>query len=151
MMELSDRGLVRVSGADAGTFLQGLVTNDVLALPKGLTLAQFTVLNHFVRLKIEDKSPAALANAFQLTRATMTSTLGRLERAGLIAVRRDPQDGRAKRVSITEAGRAMRDRCIEAIAPLAPHVALAVPESDFVAILPLLRRMRIALDALRNT
>lgn len=122
----------------------------VQALPKAMTVAQFTVLNHFVRLKIEDKSPAALANAFQLTRATMTSTLGRLERAGLVAVRPDPRDGRAKRVSITLAGRAMRDRCIEAITPLVPHVASAVPENDFAAILPLLRRMRIALDALRD-
>ena len=30
-----DRGVVLVSGADAATFLQGLLTNDVLALPQG--------------------------------------------------------------------------------------------------------------------
>ena len=120
------------------------------ALPKGMTIAQFTVLNHFVRLDIDEKSPAALANAFQLTRATMTSTLGRLERAGLIAIRQDPKDGRAKRVSITDAGRDMRDRCINAITPLVPLVEAVISVSEMAAILPLLKHMRIALDSMRN-
>ncbi|MGH6951145.1 MAG: MarR family winged helix-turn-helix transcriptional regulator, partial [Vitreimonas sp.] len=43
-------------------------------MPAGMTLAQFIVLNHFVRLG-GSRSPAELASAFQLTRATMTSTL----------------------------------------------------------------------------
>ena len=30
--ELTDRGVVRVSGEDAASFLQGLLTNDVEAL-----------------------------------------------------------------------------------------------------------------------
>ena len=120
------------------------------ALPKGMTIAQFTVLNHFVRLGIAEKSPAALASAFQLTRATMTSTLTRMERAGLIVIRLNPEDGRAKLVSLTETGRMMRAKCIAAITPLAPGVAAAVPESEMTAILPLLRAMRIALDAMRD-
>ena len=120
------------------------------ALPSGMTIAQFTVLNHFVRLQLDERSPAALANAFQITRATMTSTLGRLERAGLITIRSDPADGRAKRVSLTEAGRAMREACLKSIMPLVPNVETAVPVSDMTAILPLLKKMRIALDALRN-
>ena len=57
-------------------------------LPKGMTQAQFTVLNHFVRLGHQERSPAQLAFAFQVTRPTMTSTLTRMERAGLIAIRR---------------------------------------------------------------
>src|SRR5579871_768395 len=32
---LNDRGIVLVEGEDAATFLQGLVTNDVEALPEG--------------------------------------------------------------------------------------------------------------------
>ena len=55
-------------------------------LPKGMTQAQFTVLNHFVRLGHQERSPAQLAFAFQVTRPTMTSTLSRMERAGLILV-----------------------------------------------------------------
>ncbi len=33
--ELTDRGVVRVSGEDAASFLQGLLTNDVEALDRG--------------------------------------------------------------------------------------------------------------------
>lgn len=120
------------------------------ALPKGMSIAQFTVLNHFSRLNIEEKSPAALASAFQLTRATMTSTLGRLERAGLIAVRSDPRDGRSKLVSVTNAGRSMRERCIQSIAPLVPIVEGIIPNSHMATVLPLLRQMRVALDGMRD-
>ena len=35
MSGIDDRGVVLVSGAGAATFLQGLLTNDVLALPQG--------------------------------------------------------------------------------------------------------------------
>ena len=37
-------------------------------LPKTMTIAQFSVLNHFIRLNIVEKSPADLASAFQVTR-----------------------------------------------------------------------------------
>ncbi len=50
-------------------------------MPAGMTLAQFTVLNHCVRVS-DGKSPATLARAFQVTKATMTSTLQRLEQKG---------------------------------------------------------------------
>jgi DNA-binding MarR family transcriptional regulator len=85
-------------------------------MPAGMTLAQFSILNHFVRLGGE-RSPAQLADAFQLTRATMTSTLGRLSDKGLVAIAPDPEDGRGKRVTITEAGRRMREACVTALGP----------------------------------
>jgi DNA-binding MarR family transcriptional regulator len=119
-------------------------------MPKGMTQAQFSVLNHFVRLEIAEKSPAALASAFQVTRPTMTSTLARLERSGLVSIRPDPSDGRGKLVSITQAGRAMRQRCIMQVAQLAPALAGIAPASEIEAILPTLRAIRIKLDAARD-
>jgi DNA-binding MarR family transcriptional regulator len=65
------------------------------AMPHGLTVPQFVVLNHFVRLG-GDKTPMALAEALQVTKATMTSTLQRLEQKGFIAVTPDPHDGRGR-------------------------------------------------------
>lgn len=120
------------------------------ALPDGMTRAQFTVLNHFVRLRHAERSPAQLADAFQVTRPTMTSTLARMERAGLIAIRPDPVDGRAKLVSLTAAGRAAREAGIAAIAPLLPLLDGAIAQDDIARILPPLRAVRIALDALRD-
>jgi DNA-binding MarR family transcriptional regulator len=120
------------------------------ALPDGMTKAQFTVLNHFVRLNISEKSPADLAQAFQVRRPTITSTLARMESAGLIAIRPDPEDGRAKLVSVTVAGRAMRERCIAALAKIAPLIAPIVTDEDMRALLPTLRHLRTGLDALRD-
>lgn len=116
------------------------------ALPK----AQFTVLNHFVRLEISEKSPADLARAFQVSRPTITSTLARIEGAGLVAVRTDPRDGRAKLVSITAAGRDARDECISALADIIPAIGVVITDADMQALLPELRKLRIGLDSLRN-
>ena len=119
-------------------------------LPKGMTIAQFTVLNHFVRLGHEQQSPAQLASAFQITRPTMTSTLARMEKAGLVAIRPDPEDGRGKLVSVTAAGREMRETCLQRLAgPLADADAVLSPEV-LAELLPLLRDVREKLDRLRD-
>ncbi len=73
------------------------------ALPGGLKLSHFTVLNHFAR-RGGEQSPAELARAFQVTKGAMTNTVQRLAARGLVAVRPDPRDGRAKLVSPTPAG-----------------------------------------------
>ncbi len=119
-------------------------------MPAGMTQAQFTVLNHFVRLSVVEKSPADLANAFQLTRPTMTSTLSRMERAGLVTIRPDPADGRAKLVSLTSEGRAMRENCISALLPLLPLINSVVSNAELSELLPALRKIRVKLDALRD-
>ena len=77
-------------------------------LPAGLSMAGFTVLNHFARLGKVDEAPAKLASAFQVTKGAMTNTLQRLEAMGLIEIVSDVDDGRAKRVSLTPAGAGMR-------------------------------------------
>jgi DNA-binding MarR family transcriptional regulator len=120
------------------------------AMPKGMTQAQFTVLNHFVRLGIVEKSPAALASVLQVTRPTMTSTLGRLRRAGLVEIRPDPADGRAKLVSVTALGRTMRDQCIQAVISRAPLLARIAEPEALAAAMPLLREIRQRLDRARD-
>ncbi len=128
--------------------LSGAMFDSVL--PSGMTRAQFTVLNHFVRLGIDQKSPAALAKAFQITRPTMTSTLARMARKRLVMIAPDPSDGRAKLVSLTDDGRAMRELCITALAPLLPILAKLGSDDAMAALLPRLRAIRVQLDGLRN-
>ncbi len=118
-------------------------------LPRGMTLAQFAVLNHFVRLG-GDRSPAQLAAAFQVTKQTMTSTLGRLEREGFVAIAPDPRDGRAKRVSITPEGAAMRELCIAALDPILAELDTLIDRQDLEALLPRLERLRKTLDEQRS-
>lgn len=128
--------------------LAGALLDSVL--PKGMTQAQFGVLNHFVRLDVSEKSPADLADIFQVTRPTMTSTLGRMERNKLIAIRPDPQDGRAKLVSLTDHGRMTRQNCIAALAHLLPVIHQIIPDDDIASLLPRLRAIREKMDANRS-
>src|ERR1700735_1579975 len=89
------------------------------SLTDGLTLPQFAVLNHLVRLG-DQQSPVELARAMQVTKATMSSTLGRLERKGLVAGTPNPEEGGSGRIAITAGGGKVRDR---AIAAVASHIA----------------------------
>lgn len=121
-----------------------------LTLPKDMTRAQFTVLHHLARRGDAGQSPAQLADAIQVRRSTMTSTLGRLLRARLVEVRPDPRDGRGKLVFLTPAGREMREVCIVAVGPLLPLASRALEPAEMEQLLGLLRRLRIVLDAARD-
>ena len=87
------------------------------ALPKGMELSHFTVLNHLANIG-DERTPAQLAKTFHVTRGAMTNTLGKLEWAGHIHLRPDWDDARRKFVSISPAGRAARDAAIAAITPI---------------------------------
>ena len=118
------------------------------AQPDGLKLPHFAVLNHLVRLG-DGRGPARIARAFELTKATMTNTLQRLEARGLVRIEADATDGRAKRVFLTDAGRARREAAVATaaadLAPLASGLEHR-PES----LLPGLRELRGLLDASRG-
>lgn len=114
-------------------------------LPDGLTLPQFSVLNRFVRLG-GTATPAQLASAFQVTRGAMTNTLARLESRGSIRIEPDPADGRRKLVTLTAAGRRLRNRAIAAIAPDLARVAAALEPQLLEAQLPALVAVREWLD-----
>lgn len=119
-------------------------------LPKGMTIAQFSLLNHFVRLELKDQSPKDLASAFQVTRATMTSTLTRMKNAGLVTIHPNPDDGRGKLVSITKRGRSMRETCIEMLQSPIDEVDSVFDSGTINELLPLLTLVREELDRLRG-
>lgn len=118
-------------------------------LPHDLTQAQFTVLNHCVRLG-DNRTPAELAAAFQVTRATLTSTLQRLEAKGFIRMARDPRDGRSKRVLLTPSGRSAREEAIAAAAPLLARAEEAFAPQEVASLLPRLIALRVWLDQNRG-
>ncbi len=134
---------------EIGIISQLATTGFEQVMPEGMTIAQFSVLNHFVRLGGE-KSPNDLARAFQVTKGTMTSTLQRLEVRGWIAIRPDPEDGRGKLVSITAAGKKARNLALAALGPRLAKLYQAVPHSHFEALLPLLADLRAFLDRDRD-
>ncbi|MDP7548354.1 MAG: MarR family transcriptional regulator [Alphaproteobacteria bacterium] len=118
-------------------------------LPDDLKVSQFIVLNHLLRLGGE-WSPARLAAAFQVTKGAMTNTLQRLEKRGLVRVLANPQDRRGKLVSITEAGREMRLRCVASVGPFLDDLAKQLSDQDVAYVLPVLEKVRMYLDTHRS-
>lgn len=116
------------------------------ALPKGMELSQFSVLNHFARLGGE-KTPAQLARVFHVTRGTMTNTLQKLEAAGWVHIRPDWDDGRKKWVAISPAGRAARDYAVQSITPVFEDVMEGMGRERIRTALPFLRDLRQHLNS----
>lgn len=111
------------------------------ALPKGMELSHFSVLNHLARTQ-EERTPAQLAQSFHLTRGAMTNTLAKLEWAGHVHIRPDWDDARRKLVSISPSGRAARDAAIAAIAPVLADVVRDIGADKVRAALRVLRELR---------
>lgn len=115
------------------------------ALPKGMELSHFSVLNHLAHAT-EERTPAQLAAAFHVTRGAMTNTLAKLEWAGHIHIRPDWDDARRKFVSISPAGRSARDAALAAIAPVLAGFVRSIGPDRVRAALPVLRDLRQHLD-----
>lgn len=119
------------------------------ALPDGIHPSHFAILNHLFRVG-DGTSPVRIAAAMQVTKNTMTHSLKVLERRRLIEVRPDPDDGRAKRVFLTEAGRRFRAEAIGRAA--ARFGGVITPEIAEVleSLRPGLTRLRKHLDENRT-
>ena len=118
-------------------------------MPGGLTLSQFSVLNHFTR-RGGAQSPLSLARAMQVSKGTMTNTLQKLEAKGLISMAPDPVDGRGKQVSLTETGLALRQAAVAALAPDLESLIAAFGERRFARATPFLSAVREYLDRARD-
>ncbi len=111
------------------------------ALPKGMELSHFSVLNHLARTNTE-RTPAQLARAFHVTRGAMTNTISRLEWAGYVHIRPDWDDARRKFVAVSADGRRARDEALTAIAPILDGVVNAAGSENVRNVLPVLRDSR---------
>lgn len=116
------------------------------ALPKGMELSHFSVLNHLGRAGLE-RSPAQLAKTFHVTRGAMTNTLNKLEVAGYIHIRPDWDDARRKMVAISPAGRQARDAALASITPMISEVVNDLGGDRVRSALPILRELRSKLES----
>ncbi len=111
------------------------------ALPRGMEVSHFSVLNLLVRLGAE-KSPAQLARIFNVTKGAMTNTLGKLSAAGYIYLRPDWDDGRRKFIVVSPAGVAAREEALRAISPIFESVVGSMGSDTIKNMLPFLRELR---------
>jgi DNA-binding MarR family transcriptional regulator len=78
--------------------------------PVGLTNGQFSLM-----MALNGKRPAqmgAVASLLAMDRSTLTAALKPLERRGLVVVEVDPEDRRARRLSLTDEGHAVLLRAV---------------------------------------
>ena len=100
-------------------------------LPKGMEISHFSVLNHLAWHDSE-RSPAQLAETFNVTRGAMTNTLNRLELAGHVHIRPDGLIATILRRASSQSGRictcpAHSNR--SSVLVMAPRVTLNVSAS----------------------
>ncbi|WP_308916300.1 MarR family winged helix-turn-helix transcriptional regulator [Jannaschia sp. LMIT008] len=111
------------------------------ALPKGMELSHFVLLNYLAQHP-EERTPAELARLFHLTRGAMTNTLNRLQWAGHVHIRPDWEDARRKRVAISPAGQAAREAALAAIRPIMTQAVHDIGAARTRAAIPVLRALR---------
>ena len=78
----------------------------------------------------------------------MSEMLGRLERRGLVARKRDASDGRARRVSLTASGRELRQGAWDGIAAFCETLAGLVPSAELAALVGHLDRIARGMNPL---
>lgn len=121
---------------------------EAVLAPLGLSFADFDVLNTLRReAPPAGMHPRDLARASLITSGAMTARLDRLERAGLVQRRPDPQDRRAVRVRLSRQGDALAQRALTAV--LAADEGFLAPLSDPQrrSVAGLLRRLLVAAEA----
>ncbi|MGV6840351.1 MAG: MarR family winged helix-turn-helix transcriptional regulator [Planktomarina sp.] len=111
------------------------------ALPKGTELSHFSVLNHLAHVD-DERQPAQLAQALNLTRGAMSNTLSKLEAAGHVHIRPDWNDARRKLVSISPAGRLALETALAKVAPLLMDLSSELAMNDLRSTIPVLRSLR---------
>lgn len=75
----------------------------------GLTYPQYLVLHAL--WEMDGRTVGAIGERLALESSTITPLVKRLEAAGLVARRRNPEDERQVQVFLTERGRAIREEC----------------------------------------
>ncbi len=131
----------------AEVFMADQLARNVVsrALPKGMEISHFSVLNHLAHLA-EERTPAQLAATFHVTRGAMTNTLSKLVWAGHVHIRPDWDDARRKFVSISPAGRQARDAALAAFMPVIADIVRDIGPEKVRMALPVLRELRARLE-----
>ena len=94
----------------------------------GLTYTQYITM--MVLWEQRSVTAKELGQRLYLDSGTLTPLLKRMEAKGLLTRQRDPVDERSLRVTITEAGEALRDRALHIPYEMAKHVKLTKEESE---------------------
>ncbi len=106
--------------------------------PMGLSTGVFPVMLHLWQK--DGLTQRDLVNRVDVEQATMANTLARMERDGLITRRPDPEDGRVRRIWLTERGRGLHIEATEAARQENESVLAGLPANERDQLIVLLRK-----------
>jgi DNA-binding MarR family transcriptional regulator len=114
---------------------------DDLLRPHGLTFARYEALVLLTFSRAGSLPLGKMGERLQVHPTSITSIVDRLEAAGLVILRRHPQDGRAVLAEITDAGRAVVEAATADLVE-ARFAISDVPSEQLRALSELLRPVR---------
>ena len=106
--------------------------------PMGLSTGVFPVMLHLWQQ--DGLTQRDLVFRVGVEQATMANTLARMERDGLVLRRPDPEDGRIRRIWLTEKGRGLLDEATAAAAEENENVLSGLPAAERDQLVELLRK-----------
>ena len=110
-----------------------------LLRPHALTVAQHDALAH---LYVDDGiSQQALAQRLLVSKGNVTGLVNRLADQGLVERRDDPEDRRARRITLTAAGRRTAEKALREQAKLVASMMSVLSDKDQETLRRLLDRM----------
>ncbi len=112
---------------------------DEALRPAGITSGQFSLLNALNRPKPPSVGP--VAQLLAMDRTTLTAALKPLERDGLVAISRDPEDRRNRLLLLTEKGREALSSAVPIWRDLHSTLEAELPELEPEALRGALRRL----------
>ncbi|MDF1734373.1 MAG: MarR family transcriptional regulator [Minwuia sp.] len=133
-----------------GICAQLLTTRATEVLGAELPPPQFTMLNHFVRVPPPVKTVGDIARAFQSPQPGITKTAQKLIAKGFLAAQDDPEDGRRKLLSVTDAGRAAHMAALVRLRPDADLIFGGWSDGDLENLKEPLFRLKYWLDNNRD-
>jgi DNA-binding MarR family transcriptional regulator len=95
-------------------------------------------------------TPGALSRATMITTGGMTKRLDRLEASGVIRREPDPRDRRGRLIALTDKGRTLVDRTVEAHLRNEERLLSGLPSAKREQLVNLLRDLLVALDNPRD-
>jgi DNA-binding MarR family transcriptional regulator len=117
--------------------------------PLGLTTGIFPAL--LVLWEDDGLTQRKLIEQLDIEQPTMANTLARMERDGFIERRQDPDDGRAQRIWLTEAARALAGPATTAAKAVNTQALIGLAPNERATFLDLIRKAIASLQTKRIT
>lgn len=106
----------------------------------GMTRSQWQVLTHLA--KCEGSNQGHLAEILDVEPITLARLIDKLEKAGLIERRSDPNDRRARLLYLTPAAGPMRERALDSAARTRAEATEGFSEEELTTLIALLDRVK---------